>query len=100
MVQLLHNTGNASKATTWVVPAPSCAIPYYGEVLREFEKKGFFQGLHVESRSVVVHFPTPHEVKEVKAKRRSILREVLQGMLCRGPRSLTTTTLSCGACSL
>jgi hypothetical protein len=60
MVQLLHNTGNAAKATTWVVPAPSCEIPYHGEVLEQFQKKGFFLGLHVESRSVVVHFPTPH----------------------------------------
>ena len=50
------NNGRACEATTWVCKAPDCNLPFFGTALDEAAMKGMHIGLHLESRSVVVHY--------------------------------------------
>ena len=55
-MQLIFDTGVVSDATTWVVTAPGVAIPFLQEALDQALKQKVFIGLHIESRSIIVHF--------------------------------------------
>lgn len=73
MKQIRHHHGNAALATTWVCTMPPVQIPYYGDAIEAASKKGVFMGLHLASRSVVIHFPQPESVNHAKAKINGIL---------------------------
>ena len=60
------NNGKACEATTWVCKAPNCSLPYYGEAFDEAAMKGMHVGLHLESRSVVVHYAQPRPSQSVQ----------------------------------
>ena len=74
--EIRFNSNNASTATTWVCKIGSCHISSMGEVLDGAMTKGISIGLHVESRSIVAHFPEPHSAQNARGK--------LEVILCRG----------------
>ena len=71
-LQLRPTIGNCSNATTWVFKAPSCQLPYFGEALSMAVKQGMSVGLHLESRSVVVHLTEAQETQAVRRKLQTI----------------------------
>ena len=72
-LQLHPNSGNYSKATTWVCKAPECQLPYSGEALDMAVKQGMMVGLHLESRSMIVHLPLRQLAQQVHRKLETIL---------------------------
>jgi len=54
--RLSFDNGNASEATIWVCQIPNCALPYVNETLETDSRQGMSLGIHLESRSVVLHF--------------------------------------------
>jgi len=74
MVQLSFDSGNAAEAFTWVCTAPDLNLPYHDETLENAIRNGVFVGLHVASRSIVVHFSEPRQSKDARSKIQTILR--------------------------
>jgi hypothetical protein len=63
----------SDKATTWVCTTSNVTLPYSGEALADAVSKGIAVGLHLESRSLVVHFPQPEPAQGAKRKLQTIL---------------------------
>ena len=68
MAHIRYKDGDASPATTWVCKMPAGPVPFFGELLRQAGVCGVSLGLHLGSRSVVVHFPEPKQSGDAKSQ--------------------------------
>ena len=66
--ELRFDSGDVTKATTWVCKLPSCPVPYIGETLDQAKKRGMIIGIHVESRSIVAHVAERLTAQHAKGK--------------------------------
>ena len=66
--EIRFNNGKACEATTWVCKVPDCSLPFFGEALHEAEMRGMHLGLHLESRSVLLHFESPQTSQGAQRK--------------------------------
>ena len=72
-LQLHPNSGKCSKATTWVCKAPECQLPYFATALEMAVKQGMIIGLHLESRSIIVHLLEKQPSQQVRRKMATLL---------------------------
>ena len=68
--------GAASEATTWVCTvADNAKLLYYKEALDTAIERGVHIALHLESRSLLIHFPEVVLARDVRVKLQSILKK-------------------------
>jgi len=72
--ELRFDNGRAALATTWVCKTPAeCLVPYAGDALAEAVRRGMHVALHLESRSILVHFEQPQPGQRVQGKLATVL---------------------------
>ena len=73
MAPIRYHDGSTKEATTWVCQMPVFPVPYFGEALAQARKKSVIIGLHLQSHSVVVHFPKEKQCGDAKSQIRTIV---------------------------